>query len=291
MRGLSRALGLAACAAALSLLAAGEDPAAAMRARYAAMKDDPGRRQFHRPLHLDSNEGPDAVSGEITAVVGHPFAIVGSALGKPSHWCDVMLLHFNTKSCRASTEDGKAILQVRIGKKHDQPMDQAYRVDFAYRVAVRGASYLQVSLDADEGPLGTHDYRIVLEAAPAEGSGTLIRLSYSYAFGRVGKLAMQAYLGTIGRDKVGFTLAGVRPGGEIIYVGGMRGAVERNTMRYFLAIEAFLGALSTPAEARVEKSLRDWFAACERYARQLHEMEQGEYLGMKRKEYSRQQPG
>ena len=69
----------------------------------------------------------------------------------------------------------------------------------------------------------------------------------------------------------------------------MRGAVERNTMRYYLAIEAFLGALSAPPGARVEKSMRDWFAATEAYPRQLHEVEQNEYLAMKRNEYSRQQ--
>jgi hypothetical protein len=69
----------------------------------------------------------------------------------------------------------------------------------------------------------------------------------------------------------------------------MRGLVERNTMRYYLAVEAFLGALSAPPQARVEKSLSDWFAAIERYPRQLHELERGEYLDMKRREYSRQQ--
>jgi hypothetical protein len=69
----------------------------------------------------------------------------------------------------------------------------------------------------------------------------------------------------------------------------MRGLVERNTMRYYLAIEAFLGALSSPPQARLEKSLHDWFSAIERYPRQLHELEQSEYLDMKRKEYLRQQ--
>jgi len=58
-------------------------------------------------------------------------------------------------------------------------------------------------------------------------------------------------------------------------------------MRYYLAIEAFLGALSTPSRARVEKSLHEWFAAIERYPRQLHEMDEIEYLDMKHKEYSR----
>ena len=72
-------------------------------------------------------------------------------------------------------------------------------------------------------------------------------------------------------------------------VSGMRGAVERNTMRYYLAIEAFLGALSAPPGTRMESALRAWFAATETYSRQLHEIPESEYLAMKRKEYSRQQ--
>jgi hypothetical protein len=100
---------------------------------------------------------------------------------------------------------------------------------------------------------------------------------------------MQAYLATIGRNKVGFTVVSTQPDGRILHIGGMRGVVERNTMRYYLAIEAFLGALSAPPQARLEKRLHDWFAAIERYPRQLHELEQSEYLDMKRKEYLRQQ--
>ena len=60
-------------------------------------------------------------------------------------------------------------------------------------------------------------------------------------------------------------------------------------MRYYLAIESFLGALSVKGPAQFEKRINDWFAAVERYPRQLHEMEQAEYLDMKRKEYRRQQ--
>jgi len=69
----------------------------------------------------------------------------------------------------------------------------------------------------------------------------------------------------------------------------MRGVIERNSMRYYLAIEAFLGALSAPPQAQLEKRLRDWFVATERYPRQLHEMEQTAYLEMKRREHQRQQ--
>lgn len=69
-------------------------------------------------------------------------------------------------------------------------------------------------------------------------------------------------------------------------------------MRYYLAIEAFLGALSVAPDqpnspnlsnARLEKALQDWFTGIERYPRQLHELQRHEYLDMKRKEYLRMQ--
>lgn len=280
--------------AALAAVAAGETAtersAAAMRARYAALERNPGRGQFQRALYLDSVEGGAGVSGEIHALVGHPFAVASAALVEPSQWCDILILPLNTKYCLPGSVAGAQGLLVGIGRKHDQPMEQAYRLKFGYRVMARTANYLQVNLEADEGPLDTRDYRIVLAATPADDGRTLIRLSYSYSYGMAGRLAMEAYLRTLGRDKVGFTVVGRLANGQPRHVGGMRGAVERNSMRYYLAIEAFLGAQASPAPSRVEKSLRDWFAASERHPRQLHELEQGEYLAMKRKEYLRQQP-
>jgi hypothetical protein len=126
----------------------------------------------------------------------------------------------------------------------------------------------------------------MLEATPLDAGRSLLHLRYSYAFGFAGRVAMQAYLGTIASEKRGFTVVGKQADGRPLYIDGMRGLVERNTMRYYLAIEAYLGAQAAPQD-RLEKSLRDWFAAIERHPRQLHELEQGEYLAMKRKEYLR----
>ena len=264
----------------------GASAAAALRAKYGALHDQLSRNQFQRPLYLESKETPGGVKGDVYALVNHPFATAGAALNGPARWCDVLILHLNTKFCRASA-DG-SVLQVRIGKKHDQPLDEAYRVDFAYRIAAETPDYLQVVLTANEGPLSTRDYRIVLEAVPAD-SRTFIHFTYSYALGFAGRLAMQAYLGTTGSGKVGFTVVGKQADGSPLHIGGMRGVVERNTMRYYLAIESYLGALSTPPQAQLEKRLNDWFAAIERYPRQLHELERSEYLAMKRKEVLRQQ--
>jgi len=262
--------------------------AAALRAKYGVLQAQLSHNQFQRPLYMDSSETSGGVTGDIYALINYPFATAGAALNGPARWCDILMLHVNTKYCRASPGSSGAVLNVSIGRKYDEPLEQAYRVDFAYRVASQSASYLQVRLNADAGPFSTRDYRIALDAVPLESGRTFIHFSYSFSYGLAGRLGLQTYLATIGRNKVGFALAGTGSDGQPVYVGGIRGLVERNTMRYYLAIEAFLGAASAPPQARLEQRLRGWFAATERYPRQLHEMERGEYLDIKHKEYLRQ---
>jgi len=276
---------------AVAFVASAQDPAAALNAKYAELKPKLSDNQFKKPLYLESTESPNKqLVGDVYAVLNHPFAAAAPALSDAGNWCDILILPANTKYCRASGVDGGKVLDVRIGRKVDQPVEQAYQVRFSHQVAAQTPGYLKVQLTANEGPLGTRDYRIVLAAIPVEGDRTFIHLSYSYSTGTMGKMAMQMYLGSAGRDKVGFTVTGSQ-GGEQVLVGGMRGVIERNSMRYYLAIEAFLGALSAPPQAQMEKRLRDWFAATERYPRQLHEMDEASYLELKRNDYRRQQSG
>jgi hypothetical protein len=282
------ALGFA-CASVAHAAYSDTDNAAALRARFGALKDQMSRNQFQKPLYLDSKEVADSVSGEIYAFINHPFATAGTALNGADRWCAIMMLHINTKHCRAAADGGGSVLQVSIGKKVDQPVADAYRVNFAFRIVANTADFLKVTLYAEQGPLSTRDYRVTLEAIPGDNGGTFIHLTYSYGYGLGGRVAMQAYLATVGRGKVGFTVLGKQADGSPQFIGGMRGVVERNTMRYYLAIESYMGALAAPPHARLEKSLRDWFAAIERYPRQLHELEQNEYLEMKRKEHLRLQ--
>jgi hypothetical protein len=265
--------------------------AAGLHAKYAELQSKLDHNQFQKPLYLDSSESPDAVAGNVYALIDHPFAAAAAALTSAGDWCEILILHINTKYCRASPGNRASILNVGFGSKFGLPLEQVYRADFAYRVAAQTSNYLQVRLNAEQGPLSTRDYRIVFEAVPLEDGRTFVHLSYSYAVGTMGRLAMQVYLSTVGKSKVGFTVAGTQADGRPLYIGGTRGAVERNTMRYYLAIEAFLGAESTLPQAQFEKRLRDWFSAAEHYPRQLHEMELGEYLDMKRRERLRPQTG
>ncbi len=100
---------------------------------------------------------------------------------------------------------------------------------------------------------------------------------------------MKLYLATAGRGKRGFTVIEGLDSAEPQFIGGPRGAIERNTMRYYLAIDSYLGTRGAPAPERLALSMKRWFDATERYPEQLHEIERADYLEMKRSEYRRQQ--
>ncbi len=257
---------------------------AELRARFEAMRASLRGNGFGRPLRLESREANHRVEGEVYALVDHPFGEVGPALHEASQWCEVLVLPFNVKHCIA--KDGRASSQLTlfIAKHKDSTPDDSYRLDFRFRDEARDADFLRIALAAPSGPFGTHDYRIVLEAAPAGARRAILHLTYSYGYGLLSQLAMQAYLATAGAGNVGFTVRSRDAEGKPVYVHGMRGVMERNTMRYFLAIEAYLASLPAPPASREDARLTAWFEAADRYPRQLHEMPLERYLAMKRRD-------
>ncbi|MBB1521265.1 hypothetical protein [Aquipseudomonas guryensis] len=269
------------------LLQAADAPT--LRARHQALAAQLASNQFQRPLYLESSQADNQLQGDIYAEVAQPFAKAGPALQGIEQWCELLILHLNVKGCHASAAGAQAVLKLHVGRKFDQALADAYPFAFRYQVQAATADYLRVALQAAEGPLGTRDYRIVLEVLALDEQRSFLHLSYAYTYGAAANLAMQGYLATTGRDKVGFSIIGQTASGQPVYQGDMRGVVERNTMRYYLAVDAYLGALGLPAAARQEQRLNDWHSGVERYPRQLHELERADYLAMKYQEIERQQ--
>ncbi|AFJ89885.1 Putative signal peptide protein [Burkholderia sp. KJ006] len=269
------------------------DEAASLRDAYRKLIPRLDHNAFKRPLYLDSEESSSTLKGEVYAVMAYPFATVNGAFNDParapSNWCDALILHPNIKYCRATSGDGKTLI-VNVSKKEvAEELSTTYRVQFEYDATTTGPGYLQVRLHAAQGPLNTRDYRIALEAVALGGDRTFLHLTYAYSYGPIGRLAMKTYLAAFGRGKVGFTDIADPSAAQAEYIGGMRGLMERNTMRYYLAIDAYLGALSSQPDKQLEQRLTDWFDASERYPRQLHEMDRQQYMQMKYEEYQRQQ--
>ena len=271
--------------AALCAATATAGPVETLRAKQASLSAQLASNAFHQPLVLESTQVSGDLQGDVYAVVEHPFNTVEHALQGMGVWCDILILHLNVKQCKAAGSK----LDLSVGKKYDQPAADAYQVSFAYQLAAATPDYLRVQLSAKDGPLGTSDYRILLEATPLDARHSFIHMSYAYASGFAARMAMQAYLATAGSSKVGFSIVGKKSDGSPVYVGNVRGVIERNTMRYYLAIDGYRDSLSLPAAQQQEKRLHDWYGATERYRQQLHEMEEADYMAMKRKEIARQQ--
>jgi hypothetical protein len=261
--------------------------ATALLQKHAALAGQLAKNPYRRPLVLESTENASTVSGDAYAVLDSPFTTVSATFKSTNQWCEVLILHINTKYCRASAGAKPSVLKVSIGKKSAQPLADAFALEFAFRQLAASPDFMAAQLNAEKGPLGTSDYRMELSAVPLPEGKTFMHLRYSYGYGVTSRLAMQGYLATLGRGKVGFTTIGKTQPPE--YVGGVRGAVERNTMRYYLAIEAYLASLGHPPLQQLDARLQYWFDATEEYSEQLHEVTRDSYLSMKKDEYLRQQ--
>ncbi|HSW84976.1 MAG TPA: hypothetical protein VLH12_15955, partial [Usitatibacter sp.] len=108
--------------------------ARALACAAALMGSNAGAVALSPPLDIESFESSDSVRGEIRAMVDYPFDVVGAALRQSTQWCEILILHINVKSCRASGEEPATRLRVAIGTKSDESIDEAYPIDFAYRV-------------------------------------------------------------------------------------------------------------------------------------------------------------
>jgi hypothetical protein len=261
----------------------------ALRARFAVVRAQTARNIFDRPLYLQSSESSGLLQGEVFALVDYSYDDVRHVLAQADHWCGILILHLNVKYCRASSAAGRDVLEVGIGRKVDQPLWAVNWVVFAYHIDSAGNDYLSVVLQAPTGPLSTRNLRILMEAVSFEDRRSLLHMTYAYSYGKAARWAMQGYLATLGSAKLGFSIVGRSADGQAIRAGGPRGLLERNTMRYYLAVEAYLAARRLPASQQIQQALQDWFTATERYPLQLHEIDRSAYIDMKLREIRRQE--
>ncbi|QTF92448.1 hypothetical protein [Halomonas sp. BM-2019] len=244
---------------------------------------------FQEPLAVASEERPHSVSGSVHARLDHPFGELAEALGSPAAWCQVFFLHLNVKGCFQDPAGDEAALTLYVGRRHYEPLADAERLDLRWRMIAAGPTYLEMVLEGDRGPYGTRAFRLQLRAVPDLDGQSLVQLRYSLVYGMTARLALRGYFAFGGRDRVGFSEAPDEDSAGL--VGGMRGMIERNVMRFYLALVAHLEARALPEAERLEASLSRWFDLTERYPEQLREIERGAYLEMKRRELARQRQG
>src|ERR1700743_2331086 len=159
--------------------AAHAQDAAALHAKFESLQDKLAHNAYGRPLVLQSTQTSDRLEGEDYARGEQPYPMVQKALQGTDNWCGILILHLNVKMCHAQPTG----LDMALGRKYDQPVDDAYKLHFDYKPVANGADYLRAELTSGDGPLGTKDYRIAVEAAPLGATHTMLHMSYAYGFG------------------------------------------------------------------------------------------------------------
>ncbi len=260
----------------------------ALLEKYSFIKTELAKNQFGVPLYLLSKAEARQQLADLYGIFDYPFSDIREALNSPADWCDIIPLDLNIKACTFARENGQWHLTLYAGRKYYQSPGEAYKLNFKFQVAVERPDYLDVTLDAEKGPFLTEDYRIRLEAVPLGAAKSFVHFSYAYRYGLLAGLATKSYFATIGRNKRGFSVVASDKDGKPIYAGGPRGAVERNAVRYYLALQAYMDTLKFPENERFKKRLGRWFTLTERYPEQLYEMSRDEYLDSKKREHENQ---
>jgi len=264
--------------------------AAAMQRLYQSLRLRLAQNPMREGLVLDSSEFSNRTSGDIYAVLNAPLPRLEQVNRDPVRWCEILLLLSNSKNCTvgtASTDGGAPLLMLQIGTKGPQDLASTTPMNFSFSSSKPPALVLETRLTFDTGPMGTNDGMLRLNAIALNADQAFIHLHYSYRSSMAGRFAAELYLQTLGRGKVGFSVA---PESTDL-VGGVRGIIERNTMRYFLGLGCALQFVAVEvAVQRFGQMAACWYDATELYPIQLYEMTRQDYLAMKRLEFLRTTP-
>lgn len=233
-----------------------------------------------QPIHIQSSVNKERLHADVYAVKTIAFEQLVKKINRPEQWCRFITLHLNIKACVYRHEPENS-LSFYAGRKFYEPAENAFELSYRFAVKTTTENYFELLLSADEGPFSTSDYQIKLEALKA-GDDVLLHMSLSYNSSFTSRLGTSVYLSTIGADKVGFSQQKTDEG-TLEYIQGVEGIIERNVMRYFLALSVYL------ENGERQHMVKNWFAATEKYARQLHEVEEVDYLQAKQREYQQQE--
>lgn len=261
--------------------------------RYRQIELDLRHNQYGAPIYIQSTFGDEFSQGDVYALVGHEFAAIAQSLKTPTQWCDVVLQHINVKGCDVDHGANRHVGQtsatdhmtIYVGRDYYQTPDDAHEMRYQFVPKVIRDDYVQVDLTAKDGPLGTSNYKLIFEAIPFDDNTSFIHFQYAYQYGFMARLALDGYLATLGRHKVGFSVTGYDDNNEPLYVKGLQGIVERNSMRYFISIRSYLDTASLNAQQWSQR-IDHWYDLAKRFERQLNEVRDGAYVKTKTQEYS-----
>ena len=240
--------------------------------------------EFFAQSTSDNGEVETAVA---VVIEGIDIEEASVALRGPGAWCEVMFLHLNIKSCVNGENENGQWMRLYMGRKFYQDPRNVEQIEMRFSSGTTDDGVRWVTLTADEGPFNTSDYRLVLSAIEAE-NGTYAQIGSSQKAGRAASWAIKLYYATLARGKIGFSVVGADREGDPEYSTGDEAMLERNVVRYLIAIRAYMQTYTMSGIEGMRERAAMWFDATEEYAAQLHEVDREDYLRNKDREYLHQ---
>jgi hypothetical protein len=229
------------------------------------------------PFYITSSANKNASHVDIYGIVKYPFKMVQNEFLVPTNWCNIVLPHLDVRACTYKKVNDTWLLNIYNVDKFSEPLEDAYKMKFIYRISKLQPAYFDIALIAREGTAHTKDHRFELEAIPLKKNITFIHLHYSFEYSAFGYFLMKIF----GGAKIGFSITGTDSNGNPVYVSGLRGSAERTVVCYYLAIIAYLDTVDIPAGQRYEKQISRWYDLASRYKKQLIETDKEKYFTSK----------
>jgi len=246
------------------------------------------------PFLLNSSFSSELSKARVrTFIRGVALDLFAERLLQPAEWCEFIPLHLNIKACGFTETNQKNVVRFYAGVKDYVTPDDAHLLQLSFD-AKKENDVFSADLFAADGPLDSTNIRFSIRAIDAEGeggSGVYVEFELSSEPGLTNTLA-RVYLATIARKKIGFSIKGETWSGKPKYVGGQRGAIERNLVRYLMAIETYFDTAAqfsglSPDDLYKQRIDR-WYDRTDQYRRQLYELPRTEYISNKLKERENQ---
>lgn len=241
------------------------------------------------PITFKSNVSSGFAKGELYALVNFSYTDIAQLLSSMPKLCEAMLLHIDVKSCvEQLNPNGVNQLHVYVGNEDYQSPEDSFHIIYQTETRNQDKNYSHTQMNAITGPFDTSDYSINVEVLAITDNTSFIHLSNSARYGFFANIVLNTYLATFGSHKVGFTEIGKDPGGNPKYIKGVEGVIERNIMRYFLALQSYLDNINLPLYLQFEARINRWYDLTRGYSRQLFELDKEDYLSHKRREHENQ---
>jgi len=259
--------------------------------------------EFHQQQLLEESPLPFVLSSSFTSDLSKArvrtfirdvrLDLFAERLSQPSEWCEFIPLHLNIKACGHIKSNDQQIVQFYAGVKDYVTPDNAHLLQLSFNTTnVDGV--FSAELYAADGPLDSTNIRFGLRAIDSEGedgSGVYFEFELSSEPGLTNSLA-RIYLATIARKKKGFSVKGKTWSGKPKYVGGQRGAIERNLVRYLLALETYFDTAVLNSDSSPDEIYRlrigRWYDQTDQYKEQLFELARSVYISNKLRERENQ---